>query len=390
MSVNTPTCDFDSAILGGGPVGCALALLLARSSSAPERIVLVQSDSSSRYGYVPELDPRVLAVNHGSRVLLESLGAWPDRCADIHTIHVSQRGRLGRTLIKHTDFSVAQLGCVVRYGGLVQQLARAVEASGITVRSGISAQVLHQDENGVAICLGQDRLRAAIVVQADGGSDTEIRRAYKQMALLTRVRASIPRSGWAFERFTREGPLAVLPHPEAADQQSVVWCCSPERAEYLHKLNAEEFSQQLTQMFGTRLGALEVQDKVSLFPLTLTVRAAPVNRRIVAIGNAAQTLHPVAGQGLNLGLRDAAGLAIALREWLPVTHQDPGTGLARFLQIRQPDRKLTTHLTDVMSRVFTSGWPIVEHSAGLALLAMDLIPALRAPLARHLLQGLRL
>jgi 2-octaprenyl-6-methoxyphenol hydroxylase len=120
------------------------------------------------------------------------------------------------------------------------------------------------------------------------------------------------------------------------------------------------------------------------------VRAAPVNGRVIAIGNAAQTLHPVAGQGLNLGLRDAASLAIALRDWLPLTHQEPSAALEQFVRMRQPDRQLTTHLTDLMSRVFTSGWPIVEHSAGLALLAMDLIPALRAPLARHLLQGLRL
>jgi 2-octaprenyl-6-methoxyphenol hydroxylase len=210
------------------------------------------------------------------------------------------------------------------------------------------------------------------------------------MALLTKVRASIPRAGWAFERFTREGPLAVLPHPEAADQQSVVWCCTPKRAEQLHKLNPKDFSLALTQAFGTRLGSLEVQDKVSMFPLALSVRATPVDGRIVSIGNAAQTLHPVAGQGLNLGLRDAASLAIALRDWMVLSNQQPSVALRQFLQMRQPDRQLTTRLTDLMSRVFTSGWPVVEHSAGLALLAMDMLPGLRAPLARHLLQGLRL
>jgi 2-octaprenyl-6-methoxyphenol hydroxylase len=210
------------------------------------------------------------------------------------------------------------------------------------------------------------------------------------MALLTRARASLPRAGWAFERFTSEGPLAVLPHPEAADQQSIVWCCTPEHAEHLQGLEPKKFSQALTQAFGTRLGSLEIQEQASMFPLALSVRSTPVNGRLIAIGNAAQTLHPVAGQGLNLGLRDAASLAIALRDWLPITSQPPGAALAQFMQMRQPDRQLTTHLTDLMSRVFTSGWPIVEHSAGLALLAMDVIPALRAPLARHLLQGLRL
>ena len=390
MPSNTSACEFDIAILGGGPVGCALALLLARLSPAPERIVLLQSDSASRYGHTPESDPRVLAVNHGSRVLLESLGAWPERCADIRTIHVSQRGRLGRTVIKHTDFAVPELGCVVRYGGLIQKLTDAVQASGICIRHGTATEIVRQDANGVQLAQGQDTLHAAIVVQADGGTSSEIRRTYKQMALLTRARASIPREGWAFERFTSEGPLAILPHPEAVDQQSIVWCCTPERAQNLQGLESKEFSRALTQAFGTRLGALEIQEQTSMFPLALSVRSSPVNGRLIAIGNAAQTLHPVAGQGLNLGLRDAASLAIALRDWLPITNSPPSAALAQFMQMRQPDRQLTTHLTDLMSRVFTSSWPIVEHSAGLALLAMDLIPALRAPLARHLLQGLRL
>ena len=390
MPSHDSTCEFDVAILGGGPVGSVLALLLAKLSPTPERIVLLQSDSASRYGYAPETDPRVLAVNHGSRILLESLNAWPERCADIRTIHVSQRGRLGSTLIKQTDFDVPQLGCVVRYGALIQQLTHAVKASGVSVRHAAAAEIVCQHATSVELSQGQGTLHAAIAVQADGGSPTEIRRTYKQMALLTKVRASIPRAGWAFERFTREGPLAVLPHPEAADQQSVVWCCTPERAEQLHKLNPKAFSLALTQAFGTRLGSLEVQDKVSMFPLALSVRATPVDGRIVSIGNAAQTLHPVAGQGLNLGLRDAASLAIALRDWMVLSNQQPSAALRQFLQMRQPDRQLTTRLTDLMSRVFTSGWPVVEHSAGLALLAMDMLPGLRAPLARHLLQGLRL
>ncbi|MCX7221675.1 MAG: monooxygenase, partial [Burkholderiales bacterium] len=205
MPSETPACEFDIAILGGGPVGCTLALLLARLSPRPERIVMLQSEASSRYGHTPEMDPRVLAVNHGSRVLLESLGGWPERCADIRTIHVSQRGRLGRTLIKHTDCAVPQLGCVLRYGALIEQLTRAVQASGVSVRHGASAEIRHQDARGVQLSQGPDKLHAAIVVQADGGNPAEIRRTYQQMALLTRVRASLPRTGWAFERFTREG-----------------------------------------------------------------------------------------------------------------------------------------------------------------------------------------
>ena len=382
--------DFDIAILGGGPTGCALALLLARTCPRPERIALLQADDQTRYGYLPEKDPRVLAINHGSRVLLESLKGFPHQAALIQTIHVSQRGRLGRTIIRHEDFDVPQLGCVVRYASLHAQLTQAVAQSGVTILSGSAARVTHQDAQGIEIRQGDHLIRASIAVHADGKPDTEITRRYAQMALITQAQASLPRPGWAFERFTQEGPLAVLPHPDQAGQQSIVWCCAPERAEQLTQLSAPAFSLALTQMFGTRLGALNVEQPVAAFPLILNMPQQAVDGRAVAIGNAAQTLHPVAGQGLNLGLRDAAALAFCLQEWLDAPCSHPAQALEAFQRVRGPDRQLTARLTDVMSRIFTTRWPIVEHAAGLALLGMDLIPALRAPLARHLLQGMRL
>jgi 2-octaprenyl-6-methoxyphenol hydroxylase len=209
------------------------------------------------------------------------------------------------------------------------------------------------------------------------------------MALLTRAKASLPRKGWAFERFTPEGPLAVLPHPQAADAQSIVWCCAPERARALTSLAPKAFSAALSNMFGSRLGVFSVDAPVVAVPLRLNVRSNIVEGRCVAIGNAAQTLHPVAGQGLNLGLRDTAALALALRDWLAQPHQDVAPLLAQFQRHRQPDRQLTALLTDSMARTFTTGLAPVEHLAGLALLGMDALPLARAPLARHLLQGLR-
>ncbi len=382
--------DFDIAILGGGPTGCALALLMARVSARPERIALLQADHQGRYGYTPEQDPRVLAINHGSRVMLESVKGFPHQAALIQTIHVSQRGRLGRTVIRHTDFKVPQLGCVVRYASLHAQLVAAVAQSGVTVLNGPAARINAQDQSSIEICQGEQRIRAGLAVQADGKPDTEITRQYAQMALITHAQASLPRPGWAFERFTQEGPLAVLPHPDAAGQQSIVWCCTPERARALSQLSPENFSLALTQMFGTRLGHLSVNQPVTALPLILNMPQAAVDGRSVAIGNAAQTLHPVAGQGLNLGLRDAAALAFSLQDWLEAPTRSPAQALAVFERVRGPDRQITARLTDVMSRIFTTQWPIVEHVAGLALLGMDVIPALRAPLTRHLLQGMRL
>jgi 2-octaprenyl-6-methoxyphenol hydroxylase len=273
------------------------------------------------------------------------------QAAPIQTIHVSQRGRLGRTIIRHHDFAVPELGCVVRYGQLYDQLTRALSASGVQVLVGDNARVASQDTLGVDLEQDSRRLRAKLVIQADGFTNVEPTRQYTQCALLTRARASRPRAAWAFERFTNEGPLAVLPHPEAPGEQSIVWCCTPQRAKTLQALSLEEFSQELTEMFGSRLGTLTAQTPVSCVPLMMTLRHQTIDRRCVAIGNAAQTLHPVAGQGLNLGLRDAATLAIVMRDWLVTPERSPTADLEHFKKLRVPDRQLTVRLTDLLSRV---------------------------------------
>jgi len=382
--------QYDVIIMGGGPAGCALAAMLARASDCPARVALIQADQSTRYGLAPGQDPRVLAVNHGSRVLLESIGAWPAQSASIHTIHVSQRNRLGRSLIKHEDFGVSQLGCVVGYSDLHAGLAEAAKLSGVTILHGKATALAQQDSHRAIVTLANEMLEAQVLVQADGLTDSQAIRDYQQVAIIAYARASAPRAGWAFERFTQEGPLAVLPHPSSDALQSIVWCCSPKRAQALHALPLADFSAALTHAFGLRLGDLHVEAPTTLFPLTLTMKARLVEKRCVAIGNAAQTMHPVAGQGLNLALRDAATLAQSLSPWLSHHTDSPEQGLKDFIDRRNPDRQLTVQLTDLMSRFFTTGIPLIEHAAGAGLLAIDLLPLVRRPLARHLLQGLRL
>lgn len=381
--------DVDVAILGAGPVGSALALLLASKASHPDRIAVLHSDRASVYGHETHADPRVLALNHGSRVLLESLGAWPDRVAPIRTIHVSQRGRLGRTVIGHDEFGVPALGYVVRYADLHQSLLTALAQSGVTLLKGETARIERQHDDLAELQQGSLSLTAKLVVTADGRPDGEAKRTYQQMALITQAMASLPKQGWAFERFTREGPLAVLPHPDLPGMQSIVWCCKPERATSLQRLDASRFSDALSETFGSRLGRLEVKGPIHAFPLTLNLDPEPVDGITVAIGNAAQTLHPVAGQGLNLGLRDAAMLSRSLKDWIGGHPGDVAHLLSDFARRRRPDRLLTVNLTDIMSRVFTTQSPLVEHAGGLALLGLDLMPGLRRPLARHLLQGMR-
>lgn len=383
---------FDIAILGAGPVGRVLALMLARVAPDPARIALLAGAAPAPVApaaAVPVADPRVLAMNHGSRVLLESLHAWPERSADIRNIHVSQRGRLGRTVIQNTDFGVPQLGSVVAYSGLHARLDECVAACGVTVLSGPAARVDSQDADGVRIVQGENTLLSQVAVQSDGAGATDVRRDYGQHAVLTTAHASLPRRGWAWERFTAEGPLALLPHPQTPDAYSVVWCSAPDRATELAALDNTAFSKALSAAFGDRLGRLSSQAPRHVFPLSLAARRAQVQGRVAAIGNAAQTLHPVAGQGLNLGLRDAARLAQTLAGWLARPEASPTALLAEFAQARQVDRIITAGLTDLMPRVFATGLAPVEHACGLALLGMDLASPLRAPLAQHLLQGFR-
>ncbi len=376
--------DCDIAILGGGPAGSALALLLAQTAPDPAQVVLLRTGARAGAS-----DPRVLALNHGSKVLLQSLHAWPQGAADIHTIHVSQRGRLGRTLIKREDFGVPQLGSVARYARLQEALQARLAQSGVRIVQGPAATLESETADGAVVRSGDMTLRCRVAVQADGAPAPDVRREYGQHAVLATAVASRPRPGWAWERFTREGPLALLPHPDGGGTHAVVWCCAPTRAAELASADDAAFSLALNDAFGDRLGRLQAHGPRHVFPLAMVLRRRPAGRCVAAIGNAAQTLHPVAGQGLNLGLRDAARLAMALRPWLAQPAGDPAPALAAFGAARRPDRWLTAGVTDFLPRIFATGLAPVEHAAGLALLALDLARPLRAPLARHLLHGLR-
>lgn len=397
--------EADITILGAGPVGCTLALLLARHAPDPARIVLCAGAATGLSGTQTHSnantsDPRALALNHGSRLLLQGLDAWPDTGAVIHTVHVSQRGRLGRTLIRASDFGVSELGTVQSYVELQNVLRAALRRAGVTLREGGAATVTDDSANGVHITQDQHTWPTALAVQAEGrvsdpDGNAQWQRDYNQHAILATMRATRPAPGWAWERFTREGPLALLPvhtpTTTAHDTYSLVWCCAPARAEHLGGLSDTEFSAAVSAAFGERMGPLTCISARHTHPLRMRWRRDPITGwRRIALGNAAQSLHPVAGQGLNLALRDAARLASALAPWQLLPTTDPQPHLQEYVRASQADRLVTTGVTDLLPRIFTTGWAPFEHACGLALMGLDLLPPLRRPLARQLLQGLRL
>nr|WP_229496288.1 FAD-dependent monooxygenase [Massilia polaris] len=374
----------DVAICGAGPVGMALAALLVKRGMAPHTIALLDARPLA----LALSDPRSIALSYGSRQLLEAIGAWPVDSTPIHEIHVSRSGHLGRSMIERGDHKVPALGYVARYGDVAGVLASVCDGLGIEITRPARVAGAVEDGDGVVLRLEDGReVGASLAVQAEGGvfgaQEARTRqRDYGQTAVIARVSTNAPISHRAYERFTDEGPLALLPQDGADGQQyALVWCVRPERAEALLALDDKEFLSELGQAFGTRLGRFVGATRRVSYPLGLNADAA-ATARTVAIGNAAQTLHPVAGQGLNLGLRDAAVLARMLAR-----EATPGV-LARFAAERKRDRGLVVGLTDAMARVFASGGRS-QALLGLALGVLDTVGPARTLLAETMMFGHR-
>ncbi|NTX48763.1 UbiH/UbiF/VisC/COQ6 family ubiquinone biosynthesis hydroxylase [Burkholderia cepacia] len=386
------TPDYDLAIVGAGPVGLALAGWLARRSATQHASIAL---IDAREPAASANDPRAIAVSHGSRVLLDTL-AWPADATPIEHIHVSQRGHFGRTLIDRDEHDLAALGYVVRFGSLVQALAGAVRGTRVDWLTSTTARAPQQDADGVTLTLdgpqGERTLRARIVINAEGGlfheqrADTgKHRRDYGQTAIVGTVTVSAPRPNVAWERFTHEGPLALLPlgGPRQAEY-SLVWCCSPDEAARRAALPDDAFLRELGSAFGERMGDFVAIAGRASFPLGLNAAQTLVNGRVAIVGNAAQTLHPVAGQGLNLGLRDAHTLVDTLS-----TQGFESTALATFNARRALDRRFTIGATDTLARLFTidSGpFPLLR---GAALTALEFVPPLKKVIARQMMFGQR-
>ncbi len=344
-----PAPGIDLLIRGAGPVGCALGLALA--GSGLKLRFLTTADGKPSF--------RPIALSYASRLILERLGVWARlRATPIETIQVSQQQGFGRMRMEAAEAGVPALGYVTDYAGLHQALYAACEP-----------------------LLAREPCEARLVVHAEGVSPTAHEKRYGQDALVALVRTEPASGTTAFERFTPEGPLALLP---LAGSYAVVWSCRPERAAALREVPEDRFLEELARAAGHRPGRPIAAEARAVHPLMLRVQRTRVGSREVYIGNAAQTLHPVAGQGLNLGLRDAWDLASAIFDCA-----DPGEErvLARYAARRRLDAQATIRITDLLAAAFLGSNPLVRAARGGALAALDMLPGPRRFFARRMMFG---
>jgi 2-octaprenyl-6-methoxyphenol hydroxylase len=389
---------FDLAIVGGGLVGASLALALR---GLPLRVALIEAhapDSSAQ----PSFDDRTTALGNASRRIFEALGVWEALAADaaaITAIHVSDAGRFGFARLAAAEMNLDALGYVVPNRVLGRELWRALDAAPTITRfMPARLQALHVAEDVATLELSQGAapvtLTAALVVAADGAHSLVRQVAglgatvddYDQVAIVASLRTDRSNDGVAYERFTAAGPMALLPLRAAgsAAWRTLVWAARPQDAERLLQLAPDQFMREWQEAFGWRAGrALQLGTR-GRYPLSLSRSEGSVAARVVLLGNAAQSLHPVAGQGFNLGLRDAAELAESLQKALADGGTDVGAAgvLAPYAAQRERDRDGVIRFTDTLVRVFSSEHPLAAAARDAGLLLFDLLPPAKRALSQ--------
>jgi 2-octaprenyl-6-methoxyphenol hydroxylase len=342
-------------------------------------------------------DARVFALSHGARLILERLGAWEGigAATPIRKVHVSQRGRFGHTVLQVEELGLDALGYVVTEAELMRSLHRRVRDTAIEL---IAAARVEGIESGAECAhvryehAGSTRTAMAqIVVQADGGhagvaaTGRTMAHDYGQSALTAIVSCERAQADCAYERFTGKGPIALLPH---AGRHALIWSVAQASVEALLALDEPVFCRALMEGFGERLGAVTLHGARSAFPLQLRFAHRVAGSRHALIGNAAQTLHPVAGQGFNIGLRDAFELARALAECRRRSQALLG-GLARYRASRRVDRAGGTLFTDFLVRMFSNDDPVLAAARSAGLLLFDASGPAKRFLMRRMIFGSR-
>jgi 2-octaprenyl-6-methoxyphenol hydroxylase len=388
----------DVAIAGGGLVGASLALALA---GLKLKVVLIEAQP---FGSIdqPSFDDRTTALSNGSRRIFEGIDVWPllDREATpIKRIHISDQGRFAFARIDAAEQQLQALGFVVINRVMGAALWQRLQEESVTLLAPgrVVSSELKDDYRELRCETGADAsvtIQAKLVVAADGAKSIVRESAgigattwdYQQHALVTNVFTQRFHDYVAYERFTPEGPIALLPLSEG--RVGLIWTFSPGMAEQVRDLGDAEFLDRLQQAFGFRLGRFTRVGARHLYPLSLTRADEHVAPRLAVVGNAAQALHPIAGQGFNLGLRDAASLAEVLADALDAASNSPdfdsgdGLLLERYRQWRAADREKIVGFTDGLVRLFTQPLGAAKLARNIGLLAFDLLPAAKDALSQ--------
>jgi 2-octaprenyl-6-methoxyphenol hydroxylase len=391
MAVET---DYDLIIVGGGMVGASLACALAPLGLRIGVVEAVPLSASAQ----PSYDDRTVALAYGSRRIFEGIGVWDEiarlGATPIERIHISDRGHFGCTRLSAADLGREALGYVVENRVLGAALLKRVQAQpDVAWLCPARLESLETGNEVATVTIRHDHqqrtLRARLVVGADGADSVvravagieAARTEYGQTAVVTNVTPGKPHHNTAYERFTETGPLALLPMTQG--RCAVVWSASAREVDTILGWSDDEYLARLQARFGDRLGRFSRPGKRASYPLKLTRVPELAKPRLALIGNAAHTVHPVAGQGFNLGLRDVAVLAETLMDAIR-TGGDIGnlTVLNRYAARRGRDNRVTQAFTHSLIRVFANDFPPLVLARNLGLVAVDLMPPVKRALVR--------
>lgn len=385
--------EYDLLIVGSGLAGNCLALAL---KDAGFRIAIIEANTRAQLHASPAGD-RALALAAGTVMMLDTLGVWQGikhAATPIQHIHISDRGHFGKTRLSAQKEHIDALGYVIAARDIETYVANLVINAGIDIIAPARVVGLISGDQEICVNIKQNdqsqNLSAKLLVGADGGLSSvrqllninQLITDYGQTALITSVKSTIPNNNTAYERFTSSGPLALL--PISKNECAVIWTRSHEDADTLMLGREADFLVELQQCFGFKLGELTLTAPRRAFPLSLIRAEQMVAGRAVIIGNAVHQLHPVAGQGFNLGLRDV----IQLAEMLIKQHeQNKDIGEADFLNAyavsRKKDHDWTIGFTDTLIKIFANEWLALAAARNIGLTLLDHIPAAKTLLTQH-------
>ncbi|HBS77731.1 MAG: 2-octaprenyl-6-methoxyphenyl hydroxylase [Pseudomonas sp.] len=379
------------AIVGGGLVGASLALALQHGAKERGWTVELIEPFEPGHDYQPSYDARSTALSYGTRLIYQRLGVWDqiaERAEPITDIHVSDRGRAGVTRLDAASQQVPALGYVVENAWIGHCLWQALDDDVVTRRCPAEVERMRAVPGGYRLTLTDGQtLDCDLAVLADGGRSglrehlgIEVKQSpYGQTALIANVTPGTPHGGRAFERFTDEGPMALLPLPD--NRCALVWTRPERDAARLAAAPEAEFLEELQQAFGYRLGGFQQVGARHLYPLVLIEAEEQVRSGLVVLGNAAHSLHPIAGQGYNLSLRDTEALAVALlRSSAPLGDLSVLQG---YHQQQRSDQRLTVGFSDQLTQLFGESERLSVAGRNLGLLGLDLLPPAKAWFARQ-------